>query len=79
MKKILYLISILFSLNTHAASITGTIEVRLVILPAPCIASTNQKTVSVNCGNAQKQVKTVVEKQYPTKTNTENYLVTIIY
>lgn len=79
MKKILCLILILFSLSAHAASMTGTIEVRLIIRPSPCIATAIGKEVTIDCGNIKNKVNTVVTKQPLPNTAVENYLITVTY
>lgn len=66
-------------LSVHAGSITGTIQVGLIILPSPCIATTSEKSVTVQCGNLKNKVKTIVEKQKTTEKDAEHYLVTITY
>lgn len=60
-KKMLPLLLIPFSVQ--AGTMTGYIEVRLVILPDACIASALNTVVSVDCGNNGKNVQTKVEKR----------------
>jgi type 1 fimbria pilin len=79
MKKILLSLLLSCPLSLQAGSMTGTIQVSLTILPSPCIATSNEQSVTVHCGNLKNDVKTVVEKQTTTEKNSEHYLVTINY
>jgi len=79
MKKILCLILTLFSLSVNAASMTGTIEVRLIIRPSPCIATAIGKDVTIDCGNIKNKVNTTINKQPIPNTKLENYLITVTY
>jgi hypothetical protein len=79
MKKILLILLLSCPLSLQAGSMTGTIQVSLTILPSPCIATSNEQSVTIHCGNLKNNVKTVVEKQTKTEKNSEHYLVTITY
>jgi hypothetical protein len=58
---------------------TGTIQVSLTILPSPCITTSSEKSVTVDCGNIKQVVKTTVDKQSSTEKLPDSYLVTITY
>lgn len=79
MLKLLIILLVLSPLSLKAATMTGTIQVSLTILPSPCIATSTEQSVTVHCGNLKNDVKTVVEKQTNTEKKSENYLVTITY
>jgi type 1 fimbria pilin len=79
MLKILIILLLLSSLSVQAGSMTGTIQVSLTILPSPCIATSSEKLVRVDCGNIKQVVKKTVEKQSSTEKLSDTYLVTITY
>lgn len=76
-KMILPLLLLPFSLQ--AGTMTGYIEVRLVILPDPCVASALNDKVSINCGNNRSNVQTHVEKREIILENGISHIVTITY
>lgn len=79
MTKILLALFLIFPLSIQAGSMTGKIQVSLTILPSPCIATSSQRSVTVQCGNIKNEVKTVVEKQTAIEKDSEHYIVTINY
>lgn len=79
MLKLLIILLLLSPLSVQAGSMTGTIQVSLTILPSPCITTSSEKSVAVDCGNIKQVVKTTVEKQSSTEKLSDTYLVTITY
>lgn len=79
MKLFLIIAGLIISMSSYAGTMTGTIQVSLTILPSPCITTSSEKSVTVDCGNLKRDVITVVEKQKSIEQENENYLVTISY